>query len=247
MTVLQNLSVEPLFSSQTIVYCLRILIALGCGGAIGSLRNRYYKETGANLMVFVCGGAALMMIISKYGFLDVSLPDSPLYPGSRGADPARVAAQVVSGVSFLGAGVIFKREGGMVRGLTSAAGIWVAAAVGLGIGAGNRWTSLFTTLVICVLQIAMHRFSFGADSYVTNLLHFTVKNGHEFLQSLNRQLELWDATVLESSFDRHQEDGTTDYDLSVRRKKDISYAELKAFIEQHEEILACTNHDARGV
>ena len=232
---------------QNLDFVIRILVSCACGFALGIERSRRFKEAGVRTHMIVCCAACLIMIVSKYGFADLLSVTKQHFNGTRGADPARLAAQVVSGVSFLGAGVIFKREGGMVRGLTSAAGIWVAAAVGLGIGAGNLWTSLFTTLVICVLQIAMHRFSFGADSYVTNLLHFTVKNGHEFLQSLNRQLEFWDATVLESSFARHQEDGTTDYDLSVRRKKDISYAELKAFIEQHEEILACTNHDARGV
>ena len=75
------------------------------------------------------------MIISKYGFADLTAADGAVYNETRGADPARVAAQAVSGISFLGAGVIFK-NGNTVKGLTTAAGIWATAAIGLAVGAG---------------------------------------------------------------------------------------------------------------
>ena len=180
------------------------------------------------------------MIVSKYGFADLTLPDGSTFPGTRGADPARIAAQVVSGISFLGAGVIFKREG-VVRGLTTAAGLWVTAAIGLAVGAGMLLVGLFGVLIVCILQIFMHRFVFGPDAYAVSELHFTVKNGHEFHSSLTKQLDAWGATVLDSAFSRSQEGGTTDYDLTIRRKKEISYAEMKEFIEAHEEIISCTN------
>ena len=194
--------------------------------------------------VIVCMGAALAMIVSKYGFVDLTLTDGSPFPGTRGADPARVAAQVVSGISFLGAGVIFKREG-LVRGLTTAAGIWVTAAIGLAVGSGMLVIGLFAALVVCILQILMHKFIFGPDAYATNQLHFTVKNGYEFNHALTKQLEEWDGTVLESAFSRNQEDGTTDYDLTVRRRKEISYAEMKEFIAKHEEIISATNSSAK--
>ena len=104
---------------------------------------------------------------------------------------------------------------------------------------------LFAALIVCILQYLMQHLILGAEVYATNHLHFTVKNGYEFNHSLNKQLEEWKGTVLESSFSRNQEDGTTDYDLTVRRKKEISYAEMKEFIAAHEEIISCTNSSAK--
>ena len=91
--------------------------------------------------------------------------------------------------------------------------------------------------------------TFGSDTAFcirqTNQLHFTVKNGYEFNHALTKQLEEWDGTVLESAFSRNQEDGTTDYDLTVRRRKEISYSEMKEFIAKHEEIISATNSSAK--
>ena len=229
---------------QNLDFCLRLVLACICGAAIGIERSRHFKEAGVRTHVIVCMGAALAMIVSKYGFVDLTLADGSPFPGTRGADPARVAAQVVSGISFLGAGVIFKREG-LVRGLTTAAGIWVTAAIGLAVGSGMLMVGLFAALVVCLLQVLMHKFIFGPDAYATNQLHFTVKNGYEFNHALTAQLEQWDGTVLESAFARNQEDGTTDYDLTVRRRKEISYAEMKEFIAKHEEIISATNSSAK--
>ncbi|MCR5136854.1 MAG: MgtC/SapB family protein [Oscillospiraceae bacterium] len=230
--------------SANLDYCLRLLVSCVCGAAIGIERSRHFKEAGVRTHVIVCLGAALIMVVSKYGFVDLNFQNDNLFRGMRGTDPARLAAQVVSGISFLGAGVIFKREG-LVRGLTTAAGIWITAAIGLAVGAGMILIGMFTTLVVCILQILMHKFIFGPDAYATNQLHFTVKNGHEFNHSLNEQLEKWNGTVMESSFSRNQEDGTTDYDLTVRRRKEISYAEMKEFIAAHDEIISCTNSSAK--
>ena len=241
---IHDLMLGSLPLSQNIDFCVRLLLACLCGAAIGVERSRHFKEAGVRTHVIVCMGAALAMIVSKYGFADLLVAAGAEFPGTRGADPARIAAQVVSGISFLGAGVIFKREG-LVRGLTTAAGIWVTASIGLAVGSGLMLLGVFAVVVICVLQFLMHKFSFGADTYCTNQLRFTVKNGHEFNHALTEQLADWNGTVIESSFARNQEDGTTDYDLSVRRKKEISYSEMKEFIDKHDEIISATNNAAK--
>ena len=228
----------------TLDLCVRLLLSCICGGAIGIERSRHFKEAGVRTHIIVCMGAALAMIVSKYGFADLLMENGSYFPGTKETDPARVAAQVISGISFLGAGVIFKREG-LVRGLTTAAGIWITAAIGLAVGSGMLVVGLFTALVVCILQVLMHMFIFGPDAYATNQLHFTVKNGYEFNHALNEQLEKWEGTVLESAYSRNQEDGTTDYDLTVRRKKEITYAEMKEFISRHEEIISATNNSAK--
>ena len=110
-------------------YMLRIAIAALCGGIIGFERSRMRKEAGLRTHIIVAVGAALLMVVSKYGFTDIL--DTP---GIR-VDGSRVAANVITGISFLGAGVIFVRDVS-IKGLTTAAGLWSMAGVGLAIGAG---------------------------------------------------------------------------------------------------------------
>lgn len=122
-----------------------LLIAGLLSAAIGVERSLSGKSAGLRTYSLVGVGAALWVIISKYGFGDV------LSPGLVIVDPSRVAAQIVTGVSFLGAGLIFvKRDG--VRGLTTAAGIWVTAAIGAAAGAGLVLLAVFTTVIYFLIM-----------------------------------------------------------------------------------------------
>jgi putative Mg2+ transporter-C (MgtC) family protein len=105
-------------------------VALLLSAVIGLEREMRQKNAGLRTHTLVGVGAALFTLISKYGFADV------LRPGQVVVDPSRVAAQIVSGMGFLGAGIIFVRRDS-VRGLTTAAGVWVTAAVGAAAGAGR--------------------------------------------------------------------------------------------------------------
>ena len=158
---------------QLLVFGFRLLLSCLCGAAIGFERSKRFKEAGIRTHIIVCIGAALAMIISKYGFEDLG----GILDGSRASDPARVAAQVVTGSSFLGAGVIFK-------------------------------------------------------------------NGYGFNRSLTKQLEEWEATIAESKVDRRK-DGTTEYDITIRRKEELTYDEMKAFMDAHGEILSASNSPLR--
>ena len=113
----------------------RLLLALFLGGAIGIEREYRAKEAGFRTHFLVALGSALFCVVSQYGF-GVDLKDS-----------SRVAAQVVSGIGFLGAGtIIFQKN--VVRGLTTAAGLWVTAAIGLACGTGMYVAALVTTLMV---------------------------------------------------------------------------------------------------
>ena len=114
---------------------LRLLLAAALGAVIGYQRERAGKQAGLRTHILISSGAALITLVSIYGFGDVS-------------DPARVAAGVVVGVGFLGAGVILHREGGMVAGLTTAATIWVMAGVGLAAGAGLYVVATVATAIV---------------------------------------------------------------------------------------------------
>ena len=117
---------------------IRLAVALVLGGAVGLEREVHGSDAGLRTHILVSLGSALMMI--------VSILMSQAFPGS---DPARISAQVVSGIGFLGAGSIL-RSTASVRGLTTAASIWAIAGIGLAIGAGFYSSGLIASLLILV-------------------------------------------------------------------------------------------------
>jgi putative Mg2+ transporter-C (MgtC) family protein len=123
---------------------LRLLIATILGAAVGLERERLEWAAGLRTHALVCVGAALFMIVSAFGFAD-ALGSSDVI-----LDPSRVAAQVVSGIGFIGAGtIIFRRE--IVRGLTTAASIWAVAAIGLAVGGGMYLAAIVATVLALVI------------------------------------------------------------------------------------------------
>ncbi len=129
---------------------LRMIIACFMGYIIGYERTNREKSAGMRTHAIVCLGAALIMIVSKYGFSDI--PDF---------DASRIAAQIVSGVGFLGAGIIFVKNN-MVSGLTTAAGIWTTAGVGMAIGAGAYFIGISAGILVVAAQVLLHKAAFFA-------------------------------------------------------------------------------------
>lgn len=134
------------WNTEIVNWLIRITIAALCGGMIGFERKSRSKEAGIRTHTIVCMASAIMMIVSKYGFADAD----------RSTDYARIAAQVVSGIGFLGAGIIFYRRD-FLRGLTTAAGIWATAGIGLAIGSGLIVVGVFSAVMLLLLQIFLHR------------------------------------------------------------------------------------------
>ena len=221
---------------QVLEFFLRILMAGFCGAVIGFERTRRFKEAGIRTHVIVSAAAALIMIVSKYGFADIA---AGAVLGAREADPSRIAAQVVSGISFLCAGVIFK-NGSSIKGLTTAAGLWATAGIGLAVGAGFYWLGLGVTLMIALLQIVMHRFAVGADAYVTNTLRLRVVNGDVFYETLRAKLKEWQADAVSTRVSRG-EDGITLFDLTLRMPRELDADELLRFSAEHDEVLEISN------
>ena len=215
--------------AQNLDFILRITVACLCGAFIGFERSKRYKEAGIRTHIIVCFAAALMMIVSKYGFADLTTPEGTIFNGTRGADPARIAAQVVSGISFLGAGVIFK-HGGSIRGLTTAAGLWGTAGIGLAIGAGFYGLGIFSTVLMLALQILMHRFMVRADSLVSGQLQFTVRAGEGFVQAFRAFAKEKDIQATDSKITYH-DDGFVTYEMFVRLPRTLALSEVDAFLK----------------
>jgi putative Mg2+ transporter-C (MgtC) family protein len=119
---------------------LRLAVACGLGAAIGFEREIRDREAGIRTHLLVSLGSALFTIISAFGFHAFLAANDQIVR----ADPSRIAAQIVTGIGFLGAGAII-REGLSVRGLTTAATLWVVAAIGMGCGAGYYWPAVAAT------------------------------------------------------------------------------------------------------
>jgi len=124
---------------------LPVVLAGVFGGAIGAEREIREREAGLRTHMLVSIGAALFTLVSAYGFSDFHFSNR----SGITYDPTRIAAQVVTGIGFLGAGAII-RQGLSVRGLTTAASLWVVAAIGLATGAGYYSAALITTVVVLV-------------------------------------------------------------------------------------------------
>ncbi|MBQ8506465.1 MAG: MgtC/SapB family protein [Clostridia bacterium] len=209
---------QQLSSADTWEFALRIVLACVCGGAIGFERTKRLKEAGIRTHCIIASAAALFMILSKYCFTDMFTGDG-LYPGIRGADASRIAAQVVSGISFLGAGVIF-RNGNAVKGLTTAAGIWATAAVGMSIGSGMYILGLVEAALIVVIQLVFHRFSIGNDAYSESEVRIVASDSEEFRMAFTHLLEERRIQLLSMRIERHGE-GEVVYNLSIRTRQDF--------------------------
>ncbi|MCO6498234.1 MAG: MgtC/SapB family protein [Chitinophagaceae bacterium] len=136
-----------LLSFQEIL--LRLLLAALMGSVVGLERERLNWVAGLRTHMLVCVGSALIMMVSAYGFAEVlGQPHVEL-------DPSRVAAQVVSGIGFLGAGTIFFWRKEVLRGLTTAAALWAVAGIGLAVGGGMYFAAGATTVLVLIILALM--------------------------------------------------------------------------------------------
>jgi putative Mg2+ transporter-C (MgtC) family protein len=156
-------------------------LALALSAVVGLEREMRQKSAGLRTHTLVGVGAALFMLISKYGFNDV------LQPGRIIVDPSRVAAQIVTGVGFLGAGLIFVR-GGSVRGLTTAASIWLTAALGAAAGAGLPLLAVATAAIYFLVALAFPQVArrLPRSSTAISVLRVRYPDGRGILRHLLR-------------------------------------------------------------
>ena len=128
---------------------IRLSLAALFGALIGLERERKNWTAGLRTHMMVCVGACLIMIVSAFGFADIlGTPNVTL-------DPSRIAAQVVSGIGFIGAGTILFSKQGTVHGLTTAAGLWTVAAIGLATGSGMYFSAGATTVIALIILWAL--------------------------------------------------------------------------------------------
>lgn len=160
---------------------LRIFLAVLCGAIIGYERSQRLKAAGIRTHILVSAASALFIIISKYGFNDI------LNYSNVDLDPSRVAAQVVSGISFIGAGTILIKNQN-INGLTTAAGLWITSGVGMALGSGLYFIGILSAILIVIIQyflrenfiyekiVKKERIQVNIEAYYSNYLKQDIYN-----------------------------------------------------------------------
>lgn len=147
----------------------KLLVSMILGAVVGYERKKKGQNAGVRTFSLIAMGASLAMILSIY------VPQE--YLGLKNGDPGRIAAQVVTGIGFLGAGAIIQMKGS-VRGLTTAAGIWMVAAIGMSVGVGMYWVSLIATVLILFILVQLerieHRISRGGEARIIRIFAKTI-------------------------------------------------------------------------
>ncbi|HOL17856.1 MAG TPA: MgtC/SapB family protein, partial [Bacillota bacterium] len=128
---------------------LRLLLAVLFGGIVGFERESHNRPAGFRTHILVCVGSALIMMLSAYGFANLT-------GGKYQVDPSRIAAQVITGIGFLGAGTILQQRGS-IRGLTTAASLWVVSGIGLAVGIGFYGGAAMATLIVLISLLLLGR------------------------------------------------------------------------------------------
>lgn len=196
----------------------RLILSMMLGMVVGAERKRKGQIAGIRTFALISMGACLAMLLSIY------VPQ--VYLGLKNGDPGRVAAQVVTGVGFLGAGAIIQMKGS-VRGLTTAAGIWMVATIGMAVGVGMYWVSIAATALILFILVQLerieHRISLGSESRVIRLTAATIiRDIKPYIEIMNRRRMHLSNFYIEYDFDARE----THLNLIVLVRENTDYLTL---------------------
>lgn len=215
-------------ASFQLPFIIRVVVACLCGAAIGYERSVRQKDAGIRTHVIVALGSALMMVVSKYGFFDVILTDSV------SVDASRIAANIITGISFLGAGVIFVRNAS-IKGLTTAAGIWATSGVGIAIGSGMYLIGIFSTAFMIVLQVVLHKFFQKIENPATNEIVLTVKEDKQSIQKIKDFFKENSLHIQNYDYKRN-DDGTVTLKILVRSEGIVDFDKAVDYLVENDDV-----------
>lgn len=204
---------------------LRIFVAMILGMLIGNERKNRMKSAGMRTHALVALGSALMMVVSKYGFGDTVQGDG-----------ARLAAQVVSGVGFLGAGMIFVRHN-LVSGLTTAAGVWTTAGIGLTIGAGMYFVGILSALMMVLMQNISHRIPFFSNVAYAGQIRMTIQKKQGAVTEMEQLLVRHNLEIQSVQIQKTEKEKIK-LEFDVLYPKKMNKPALFSMLAEREEILS---------
>ena len=206
---------------QDIILIIRMLISCILGIAIGFERNNRAKEAGVRTHCIVACASAMMMIISKYGFEDLLEFETA---ADVRLDPSRMAQGIVTGVGFIGAGIIYVQRSN-IRGLTTAAGLWATSGIGMAIGSGMYVIGISGTIIILAAQLLLHKNSRFMGSHKCKLVKIYGIERPDFQDKTIEELKSIAVTVNETSVIRHT-NGLYDYTFYCEMPGEVSEEEI---------------------
>lgn len=236
MIILTNFNINEFcnlinLNQMQLICFIRVFIAAICGSIIGFERRRRQKDAGIRTHVIVAMGACLMMILSKYGFSDLYGPNSEAF------DASRMAAQVVSGVGFLGAGMIFVNKHKGISGLTTAAGIWTTSGISMAIGDGMYFLGIAVTVLIIIFQWIFHTLIKNAENGIVQDFQIIIKEDYEYIDEISKVFKDNEIKILESKITKSNEKIILDYSIVFESN---TYEKIKTFVFNNEKIIGFT-------
>lgn len=207
-----------LMQNKDVIMVVRLVVAAIFGGIVGIERGSGDRPAGFRTHILVCVGSALFMLVSLYGFDDVPQAAGIVEDIGQRRDSARIAAQVVSGIGFLGAGTIL-HEGLTIRGLTTAASLWMVSAIGLAAGSGLYFLGAVATAITMVTLVTFHTWE--------KRFAVTSRNDRQFIRVItgNRPGAITDVTGYLSL------NGVQVKSLNVKRDKEKNRLVLEIFLK----------------
>lgn len=211
-------------------FLLRIFVSGICGAIIGYERKSRLKEAGVRTHFIVALASALVMIVSKYCYGDILTKDLVRL------DPSRVASSIVSGVGFLGAGMIFVRRQ-TINGLTTAAGVWATAGVGMAIGGGFYFLGIATTAIILFAQVVLRKNIWIIKRIPEHEnVRIVVLNNPETLDKIQATLKKNDIEILGIRVENSEKNAYLTLDLDIKVKRNFNTMNLAAILNEIEGI-----------
>jgi putative Mg2+ transporter-C (MgtC) family protein len=233
------MSLEWLQNNQELMMILRLVVAAVLGGIVGMERGSGARPAGFRTHILVCVGSALFMLVSLHG-LD-SVEHGTGIRETR--DSARIAAQVVSGIGFLGAGTIL-HDGLSIRGLTTAASLWMVSAIGLAVGSGMFFVSTIATVITMITLVTFHSWEKRFTAISRNdrcCIRVLTSNRNGVITDVTGYLALNGAQVKSLNVKKSKDKSNLSIDLYLKLTKDADGTAIASGLQGIEGVVSAEN------
>ena len=206
----------------------RVILAIVCGGIIGAERAMRGRAAGIRTHMILCVGAAITVMAGLYAVNDLNMD----------ADPLRVGAQVVSGIGFLGVGTILIRGRGEVTGLTTAAGLWTVAAIGIVIGIGYYFLAIFVTAILICAILILKKFEYRIMSRRRDFeLYLELDSVESVNGVIDSVKEAFDIKEVDITPPRSAANGNVGMEIVISTKEGTKADDLKRTLKEFEHVI----------
>ena len=217
---------NPLREVTLLSVFIKMFCSLICGGAIGIERERKRRTAGFRTHILICLGSAMTTMISHYLFSYLTLDN----------DVSRLGSAVIAGIGFVGAGTIVVTKRRQIKGLTTAAGLWTCAIIGLAIGAGYYEAGILATVIILLAEIFFSRFEYWVLDNARNINIYVEYTGNDNLESVILLLKTYRVVILDLEITKSGANSCAIFQLQLPKK--LSHDKLMTVVSTSEGIIS---------